>query len=123
MKKMEAAQLLLDGSEEAPPKVSWTFGQFMKVSRQEDGLFLPAQAAIALEVSNQRVLELIEVGRLRSWEFFGKRYVSCREVMQRVQSERLKGGRPKRTLGERVTSSAKILAGSDVAQVVSTALE
>jgi hypothetical protein len=120
--KMTPAQMLLDGSEEAPAKEREGFMQFMKVSQQEEGLFLPAQAAQALDVSHPRVLQLMAAGQLRKWEFFGKRYVSCREVKHRRDSD-VKNGRPKRSFGARLKSAVKIVAGMDVQQVASAALE
>jgi hypothetical protein len=123
MTKMQAAQMLLDGSEEAPAQASGGFREFMSVSAQESGLFLPAQAALVLGLSNQRVLQLMEVGKFRSWEFFGKSYVSCREVEARKAAGINKGGRPRRTLGERVKVAGKLLASMDGPQWAAAVVE
>jgi excisionase family DNA binding protein len=121
MKKMHAAQLTFDGSEEAPVLDSGGIREFMRLSTSEEGLLHPAQAALVLDVSNQRVLELIETKRLRSWEFWGRKYLSARELVARRASD-VKGGRPKRTVAQRLVSSAKHLAMNDSAQVASAAL-
>jgi hypothetical protein len=120
---MHAAQLTFDGREEAPAKDSGGIREFMRVSQREDGLLHPAQAAIVLNVSNQRVLELILTGHLHCWEFFGRKYLSARELVARREGEVSKGGRPKRTVAERVKATARTLAMMDGAQVVSAALE
>lgn len=99
-----------------------SFPQFMRISRLEEGLLSGAQAAVILEVTPQRVKELMDKGTLNSWEFLGKRYVSGREVDARRHAELSKGGRP-RKLGARLKVCAKIVAGSDPAQWASAALE
>jgi hypothetical protein len=122
MKKMNAAQLTFDGCEEAPVLDSGGIGQFMEVSRTEQGLLRPAQAALVLDVSNQRVLQMIDSGVLGHWEFFGCKYLSARDLVARRAAE-VKGGRPKKSFGQRVKTTAKTLAIMDGAQVVSAALE
>ncbi len=122
MKKMHAAQLTFDGCEEAPLLESGGFSEFRKQSVEEDGLFLPAQAAIALDVHPSRVLQLMDAGILRTWDFFGKRYLSCREVGARRRAE-VKGGRPKRSTRQRIVDAGKIVVGNDLHQVASAAME
>ncbi len=101
MNKMNAAQMLLDGSEEAPAKDSLGILDFMKVSQQEGGLLLVNQAAMVLDVSPPRVSQLCNVGKFRTWTFFGKSYLSCREIHARRTSE-IKTGRPPRSVAQRV---------------------
>ncbi len=122
MKKMNAAQMLLDGSEEAPANDCGGIGDFMKVSQREDGLLHPAQAALVLDVCKQRVLQLIDAGTLRHWDFFGRKYLSARELVARRAAD-VKTGRPRKTVAARVKGTVKSLAMMDGAQVVSAALE
>jgi hypothetical protein len=122
MTKMHAAQMLLDGSEEAPAQDRGTFFEFMKVSQTEAGLMLPAQAALVLDVSNQRVLQLMEVGKFRTWTFFGKNYLSAREVDARRKSD-IKTGRPRRSLGQRLKLAGKLVAGMDAPQFAAVVVE
>jgi hypothetical protein len=95
----------------------------MRVSQGEDGLLHAAQAAIVLDVSNQRILQLVDSGALRHWEFFGRKYVSARELVSRRSADVKKGGRPKKTVTERVKGTVKNLVTMDSAQVVSAALD
>jgi hypothetical protein len=120
--KMQAAQMLLDGSEEAPAEASRGFAQFMELSSREKGLLLPAQAAIVLGVSNQRVLQLVQAGKFQAWEFFGKSYVSAREIEERRASD-VKSGRPPRRLGQRIKNTGKVLASMDGPQIVAALLD
>jgi hypothetical protein len=120
--KMQAAQMLLDGSEEAPVQASGGFTHFMELSSLEKGLLLPAQAAIVLGVSNQRVLQLIDAGKFQSWEFFGKSYVSAREIEQRRASD-VKSGRPPRGLAQRLKNTGKMIVSMDAPQFVAAVLE
>jgi hypothetical protein len=120
--KMQAAQMLLDGSEEAPAEASRGFAQFMELSSREKGLLLPAQAAIVLGVSNQRVLQLVEAGKFQSWEFFGKSYVSAREIEQRRSAD-VKSGRPPRSLAQRLKNTGKIIASMDSRQLAAVVLD
>jgi hypothetical protein len=119
---MRAAQLTFDGREEAPALESGGFWEFRKVSVEEDGLFLPAQAAIALDVHPSRVLQLMDVGIFRTWHFFGKRYLSCREVGARRQAD-VKTGRPRKSVAQRVKGTVKMLAMTDAHQAVSVLVE
>lgn len=99
-----------------------TFGEFMRTSREEDGLLSPSQAAVILDVTPARVHQLIQAGKLRSWTFLEKPYVSGQEVDARRKSDLSKGGRP-RKLGERLKVAAKTLAQTDAAQIAAAALE
>ncbi len=119
---MRSAQMLLDGTDEAPTNKTAGLREFRRVSEAESGLLHPAQAALVLNVSNQRVLELIATKRLRAWEFWGRKYLSVRELADRASSD-IKTGRPKRSLVQRVKATGKTLAMMDGAQVASAVLE
>jgi hypothetical protein len=108
-----AVQILLDGTEEAsvqPGEMS--FREFMDVNREEGGFLTTVQAAIILDVTRQRVVQLIEAGQLKTWEFLGKRYVSAREVAARRAAD-VKSGRPARSTAEKVKTAANIVARND----------
>ena len=83
---------------------------------QEKGLFNVMQTAIALDVSRERVYELMELGMLKKLEFLGRIYLSATEVQARRDSD-LKAGRPRRTLVQRVKDGLKSVAYSDAGQV------
>jgi hypothetical protein len=96
---MPAIQFLLGGGAEDPAVVtSGSLAAFRYTSQEEQGLLLPAQAAHILSVSHQCVLDLIDRERLRSWDFFGKTYVSARDVAERQRLPRAKGGRPRKSV-------------------------
>ena len=83
---------------------------------QEKGLFNVMQSAISLDVSRERVYELMELGILKKLEFLGRIYLSATEVQARRDSD-IKAGRPRRTLVQRVKASLKSVAYSDAGQV------
>ena len=58
---------------------------------REKGLLNYAQAALLLDVSTKRVSELVRTGKLKPFDFLGRRYVSMREVGRAV-SARFKSG-------------------------------
>jgi hypothetical protein len=118
---MRAAQLTFDGREEAPELERRGLSEFMALSEKEGGLFLQSQAAVALDLHPSRIGQMIDAGILSAWDFFGKRYVSCRQVAARRVAD-VKGGRPRRTLGERIVATGKVLAKVDGPQLVSAAV-
>ncbi len=120
--KMRAAQILLDGSEEAPAKDSGGIKDFIKLSKEEGGLLLPYQAALVLDVSRVRIFQLLDAGLLASWDFFGQRYLSVQQLQARRDAD-VKGGRPKKTLAQRVVGTAKSLSRTNAAQMISAAVE
>lgn len=87
--------------------------QMSLISKQEEGLLNHAQAALLLEVSTRRVGELVELGKLRRYNFLGRTYVSVKEVMARREAD-VKAGRPPRSVGRRITTAAKLVANYDV---------
>lgn len=70
------------------------FERFRRVSESEGGLIAKAQAALVLGVSKQRVSDLVEEKRLRQHDFFGKEFISCKDLESFRKIER-KTGRPK----------------------------
>jgi len=122
MKKMHAAQLTFDGSEEAPAKDSGGILGFMEASQQEAGLLLVNQAAWVLDRSPARVSQLVDAGKFRTWEFFGKTYLSCKEVNARRNAE-IKTGRPPRSMGQRVKLAGKLLSSLNGKQLAATLIE
>lgn len=83
-----------------------------RVSLEEEGLLSYVQAAMVLEVTPPRIAGLVRDKMLRRFDFFGRPYVSLKEVCAR-RTEDLKAGRPKRNLAGRLTMGAKLLAEQD----------
>jgi hypothetical protein len=81
----------------------------------EKGLLNYAQAGLLLDVSTKRISELVRVGKLRPFDFLGRRYVSMQEVRERCQQE-LKAGRPPRPTGQRIVAQLKAAVKTDSAQ-------
>jgi hypothetical protein len=93
---MQVVQLLIGGGEEvADAPTVGSFGSFREISVQEQGLLLPTQAAEVLGVCKQAVHDLMTRGKLSTWRFWDKAFVSAREVEARKNAPREKGGRPK----------------------------
>ena len=91
-----AKQMLLDGSaEEMPHHEEHSLPRYLEISAVEGGLMIPAQAAIVLKLSKQRVSQLVQSGRLRSLSVLGQTMISARDVEAFLRSER-KPGRPKK---------------------------
>lgn len=82
----------------------------------EGGLFNAAQAALFLEVSRERVYELMELGLLTKHEFLGRIYLSCKELDMRREAD-VKAGRPPRSLAQQVKYAAKATAATDAVQL------
>jgi hypothetical protein len=115
--------MLLDGSEESPTnKTGRGIKEFIKLSKEEGGLLLPAQAALVLDVSRVRVFQLMDAGLLASWDFFGRRYLSGEQLQSR-RAEDVKAGRPKMSLARRVVGTAKSLSHTNGAQMIAAAVE
>lgn len=75
-----------------------------KVTEREEGLVNIPQAAVLLDVSRERVRELMQLGTLSRFEFLGHIYLSFREVKaRRVQD--IKAGRPKRNILQKIANS------------------
>jgi hypothetical protein len=83
---------------------------------EEKGLLNHAQAALLLDVSTKRVGELVRLGKLSDFTFLGRKYVSMRQIWERMQQE-LKAGRPRRPLVKRIGISLKAAAKHDALQM------
>lgn len=83
---------------------------------EEQGLLNHAQAGILLDVSTRRIGELVELGKLRRFDFLGRTYVSMREVRERREMD-LKAGRPRRNLAQKVVASVKAAINADAGQL------
>jgi hypothetical protein len=90
--------------------------EMSQVMVEQKGLLNVPQTAILLDVSRERVYELIELGKLRRWVFTGRTYLSYSEVQQRREQD-VKAGRPRRGVLERVVVGIKAAAQSDKTQL------
>ena len=73
------------------------FARLREFSSEHGGGLLPQQAAVALGISNARVLQLLEAGILTHVEVFGRKLISCNDVLTRMES-RPPTGRPRGSL-------------------------
>jgi hypothetical protein len=69
-----------------------------------------------LDVSRERVYELMELGKLTRYEFTGRTYLSYAEVYERREAD-IKAGRPRRGILETMVVGLKAAAKSDKAQL------
>lgn len=90
--------------------------EMSEVTVREEGLLNYAQAGLVLDVSTKRVSELVRLGKLNRFEFLGRTYVSLREVGERL-AQQVKAGRPRRSFGQRLATTVKVIARSDAAQL------
>ena len=96
--------------------------QMSLASQQEEGLLNHAQAALVLEVSTRRVGELVELGKLKRFDFLGRTYVSVKDVMARRAADVKAGRPPRRLLGKRLKLAAKVVGKYDLANLAVDAL-
>jgi hypothetical protein len=87
-----------------------------RVTEREEGLLNIPQAALLLDVSRERVRELMKLGILSRFEFFDGIYLSFREIKNRRDQE-IKAGRPKRGLIQKVMTGLKAGALTDKHQL------
>jgi hypothetical protein len=83
---------------EAPRKGSFAhtrreLRRFLELSKKHQGLTQVCVAAIAIGVSRQRAYQLVNDGRIQSFDIFGKVYLPCDEVEAFAVLER-PAGRP-----------------------------
>lgn len=90
--------------------------QMRHVTEREEGLLNIPQAALLLDVSRERVRELMKLGILSRFEFFDGIYLSFREIKNRRDQE-MKAGRPKRGLIQRVATGIHAAALTDKHQL------
>lgn len=84
---------LNDARKPAPKKGSLAYvrrelRRFRELSRDHDGLTQVGVAKLILGVSDQRVRQLIQAGRIRSFDILGKVYVSCADLEEFAKLER-----------------------------------
>jgi hypothetical protein len=119
--KTNAVQILLDGTPEpAPAKprkgskgyLLWELGEFRKANHAHGCLLTQQQAALILDISHQRVRELLTQGKLTSFEFFGRTYCSEKEITARRNAD-LSAGTKRRGVHQRLKLAAKVVAAHD----------
>jgi hypothetical protein len=95
--------------------------EMSKAWKVHGGLLNYAQGALTLGVSTKRVHELVRLGKLEKFEFLGRPYVSLNQVCERADQD-LRAGRPRRSLGQRIAATVKVLANSDSVQARAVAV-
>jgi hypothetical protein len=83
---------------------------------REKGLLNVQQSAILLDVSRERVYELMELEKLRRYEFTGRVYLSYAEVQERREQD-IQAGRPRRGVLERMVVGLKAAAQTGKTQL------
>lgn len=78
---MEAQALLFDLPHDETRSDWKQLREFMSIALAEGNLINVSTAARLLGLSNQRVYVFLQEGTLKSWEFFGKTWVSAQEVL------------------------------------------
>jgi hypothetical protein len=82
------------------------FARYRQVSVREAGLMTQANATVVLNLSKQRLSDLVQNGRLHWHEFFDTKFLSCREVAEFKKLKR-KAGRPSGKRGKVDEKDAK----------------
>jgi hypothetical protein len=90
--------------------------QMRKITEREEGIVNIPQAALLLDVSRERVRELMQLGTLSRYEFLGHVYLSFREVKARRKQD-VKAGRPKRNFFQKIGTGLHATALTDELQV------
>jgi hypothetical protein len=75
--------------------VSPEFRRFERVSKSLGGLMFGTQAAEVLGVSRQRFWDMVKAGQVHQQTFFGREYVSTKEILRMLEKDR-KPGRPRK---------------------------
>jgi hypothetical protein len=83
-----------------------------KAMEAEEGLLNIPQTALILEVSRARVGELMKLGILKRFEFFGQVYLSFREIAER-RTQEIKAGRPARGFWGALKTGVRAAAHTD----------
>jgi len=93
MKLTASAQALLDGtaSREEAESMNSQLERFSKASAEQQGLVNLTQGGVILGRSKQLVQRLVSQGRLTPFEFFGRTYLSVRELKEFQKVERVPG--------------------------------
>lgn len=75
-------------------KTRWEELQEMNALSRERGALLPTGlAAEVLDVSRQRLYQLLDAGRIESFEFFGRKWVPEGDLLAWAKSDRTPGRR------------------------------
>jgi len=82
------------------------FARFRQASLREAGLMTQANATFVLNLSKQRLSDLVQSGRFHWHEFFDTKFLSCREVAAFKKLKR-KPGRPSGKSGKVDETDAK----------------
>jgi hypothetical protein len=69
------------------------FARYREASVRQGGLMIQANATFVLNLSKQRLSDLVQSGRLHWHEFFDTKFLSCREIADFKKVKR-KAGRP-----------------------------
>ena len=93
MDSTNPAQILLNGTVESdePESMQSQLERFSKASAEEHGLVNLTQGGVILARSKQLVQRLVTQRRLTPFEFFGRTYLSVRELKEFQRIERLPG--------------------------------
>jgi hypothetical protein len=93
MESVTPAQILLDGTVEIdePESMQSQLERFSTASAEEHGLVNLTQGGVILGRSKQLVQRLVTQRRLTPFEFFGRTYLSVRELKEFQRVERLPG--------------------------------
>jgi hypothetical protein len=67
------------------------FRRFRQASRREGGLMTQANAAFVLNLSKQRLSDLVQSGRLHWHQFFNTKFLSCQETADFQKLKRIPG--------------------------------
>jgi hypothetical protein len=110
MKLSAPAQTLLEGpiAREKTEPMESQLERFSKASAEEQGLVNLTQGGVILERSKQLVQRLVTQGRLTPFEFFGRTYLSVRELKEFQRVERLPG----RPWGKKIIAAANLALSS-----------
>jgi hypothetical protein len=110
MKVSVSAQSLLDGTtgHENTESMKSQLERFSKASAEEQGLVNLTQGGVILERSKQLAQRLVSQGRLTPFEFFGRTYLSVRELKEFRKIERLPG----RPWGKKIVDAANLALSS-----------
>lgn len=112
------AQATAAGRGRAKRSVLAELEEMRKAMLREDGLFNAAQSALFLDVSRDRIYELLELGMLTKYEFLGRVYLSYKELCARRAAD-VKAGRPPRNTVQRLKVGAKTVRHMDAGQLAS----
>jgi len=89
----------IPASEPKRVRTKWDeLADMVSVSGETGGLVLVHIAQELCDVSKARIYEMIERKRIRSWDFFGRKYVCIDDISEFVNSERKPGPKPLRSL-------------------------